>query len=76
MLLYTDGLCDLGEGKDLSPDDPKFLQIAKECAPQHGAAFLEALLAQARAYSGHERFADDVCLVGIEIERLVEQANW
>ena len=76
ILLYTDGLCDLGEGKDLSPDDPRFLQIAQECSPLHGAAFLDALLAKARAYSGHENFADDVCLVGLEIERLVEQANW
>ncbi len=76
ILLYTDGLCDLGEGKDLSPDDPKFLQLAQECSPLHGAAFLDALLAKARAYSGQEKFADDVCLVGLEIERLVEQANW
>jgi sigma-B regulation protein RsbU (phosphoserine phosphatase) len=76
ILLYTDGLCDLGEGKDLSPDDPKFLQIAQDCSAHHGAAFLDTLLAKARAYSGQEKFADDVCLVGLEIERLVEQANW
>ena len=76
LLLYTDGLCDLGEGKDLSPDDPKFLEIVQECSPKHGAALLDALLAKARAYSGRENFADDVCLVGLEIERLVEQANW
>jgi len=76
ILLYTDGLCDLGEGKDLSPDDPKFMQIAQECSPSHGEAFLDGLLARAREYSGHEDFADDVCLVGLEIERLVEQANW
>jgi sigma-B regulation protein RsbU (phosphoserine phosphatase) len=76
LLLYTDGLCDLGEGKDLSPDDPKFLQIARECSQLHGAAFLDALLDKARAFSGREKFADDVCLVGLEIERLVEQAKW
>jgi len=76
VLLYTDGLCDLGEGKDLSPDDPKFMQIAQDCSAYHGEAFLDALLARARAYSGHEYFADDVCLVGLEIERLIEQANW
>jgi sigma-B regulation protein RsbU (phosphoserine phosphatase) len=76
ILLYTDGLCDLGEGKDLSPDDPRFLQIAQECSPLHSGAFLDALLAKARAYSGQENFFDDVCLVGLEIERLVEQANW
>jgi sigma-B regulation protein RsbU (phosphoserine phosphatase) len=76
VLLYTDGLCDLGEGKDLSPDDPKFIQIAQDCNPHHGSAYLDALLARARAYSGHEAFSDDVCLVGLEIERLVEQATW
>ena len=76
ILLYTDGLCDLGEGKDLSPDDPKFLQIALECSLRHGSAVLDALLARAREYSGREEFADDVCLVGLEVERLVEQANW
>jgi sigma-B regulation protein RsbU (phosphoserine phosphatase) len=76
ILLYTDGLCDLGEGKDLSPDDPKFLQIAQECSPLRGMPFLDALLAKARDFSGREDFADDVCLVGIELERLVEQANW
>jgi sigma-B regulation protein RsbU (phosphoserine phosphatase) len=76
MLLYTDGLCDLGEGKDLSPDDPQFIQIALDCSKLHGAAFLDALLAKAREYSGHEDFADDVCLVGLEVERFIEQANW
>jgi len=76
VLFYTDGLCDLGEGKDLSPGDPKFLQIARECGSQRGAAVLDGVLAQARAYSGQENFADDVCLVGLEIERFVEQAKW
>jgi phosphoserine phosphatase RsbU/P len=70
LLLYTDGLCDLGEDKDLSPDDPQFLQLIQNCAHQHGEAFLDALLTQARQFSGQDNFRDDVCLVGIEIERL------
>ena len=70
VLLYTDGLCDLGEGKDLTPDDPQFLDLIQECAQQHGEAFLDAVLAQTRQFSGQEHFLDDVCLVGIEIERL------
>jgi serine phosphatase RsbU (regulator of sigma subunit) len=76
LLFYTDGLCDLGEGKDLSPEDPVFLQIAKDCSAEHGLSFLNALLNRARAYSGHETFADDVCLVGVEVERLLEQTSW
>ena len=70
LLLYTDGLCDLGEGKDLTPDDPRFLRLIQNCARQRGEAFLDALLTEARQFSGQERFRDDVCLVGIEIERL------
>jgi phosphoserine phosphatase RsbU/P len=76
LLFYTDGLCDLGDDKNLSPSDPKFIEIAQECSSRHGAAFLELLLAKAREYAGQENFADDVCLVGLELERLVEQANW
>ena len=37
---------------------------------RRGEALLDALLTQARQYSGQENFRDDVCLVGIEIERL------
>jgi sigma-B regulation protein RsbU (phosphoserine phosphatase) len=70
LLLYTDGLCDLGEGKDLTPDDPQFLRLIQNCARQRGEAFLDALLTQARQFSGQDAFRDDVCLVGIEIERL------
>ena len=74
LLLYTDGLCDLGEGKDLTADDPRFIHLVQSCIPQHGDAFLDALLGEARAFSGHDHFLDDVCLVGIEIEGLVAQA--
>ena len=72
LLLYTDGLCDLGDGKDLSPEDPQFIGLIQNCARQHGEAFLDTLLAQVRQFSGRERFSDDVCLVGVEIERLLE----
>jgi len=70
LLLYTDGLCDLGEGKDLTLDDPQFFSLVQNCALQHGEAFLDALLTQTRQFSGQNYFLDDVCLVGIEIERL------
>ena len=71
LLLYTDGLCELGDGKDLSPEDPRFLALIQNCARQHGEAFLDAALTQAKQFSGLDRFLDDVCLVGIEVERLV-----
>jgi len=72
LLLYTDGLCDLGEGKDLAPDDPKFLGLVQNCSRQHGESLLDALLAQAKQFAGLDHFLDDVCLVGVEIERLTD----
>ena len=58
------------EGKDLTPDDPQFLRLIQNCSRQRGGAFLEALLSQARQFAGADDFQDDVCLVGIEVERL------
>jgi len=74
VLLYTDGLCDLGEDTDFAPDDPRFLTLVQNCAHQHGEHFLDGLLAQARQFSGQDHFRDDVCLVGIEVERLEGQS--
>ncbi|MEI9999676.1 MAG: SpoIIE family protein phosphatase [Verrucomicrobiota bacterium] len=48
LLLYTDGLCDLGEGRDLSPGDAMFTEIVLGCAALRGEPFLDALLARAR----------------------------
>jgi len=70
LLLYTDGLCDLGDGKDMAPDDPQFLRLVQNCSRQRGEALLDALMTQAREFSGLVRFLDDVCLVGVEINRL------
>lgn len=76
LLLYTDGFTDLGEGKDLTSDDPRFINIIQNCASQRGEAFLDALLAKVQHLSGQDHFFDDVCLVNIEVERFVEQAAW
>jgi len=70
ILLYTDGLCDLGEGKDLTADDPRFLSLIQNCARQHGEKFLDAVMSEARQFAGLDHFLDDVCLVSIEVERL------
>jgi len=72
LLLFTDGLCDLGEGKDLAPDDPRFLRLVQDCSRRRGEELLDAVLSQARQFAGRDRFLDDVCLVGVEIERLAK----
>ncbi len=75
LFLYTDGLCDLGEGHELTPDDPEFLSLVRSCADLQGEAFLDAVLDKARQVSGAECFEDDVCLVGIEIQQLSKSAQ-
>src|SRR5260370_4502728 len=59
LLLYTDGLCDLGEGKDLTPDDPRFLALVRSFARPRRDAFPDAILAQAPQFSGQNHFAED-----------------
>jgi serine phosphatase RsbU (regulator of sigma subunit) len=71
LFLYTDGLCDLGEGKDLTLGRSPVSHPGAELRPPARRGFLDAVLAQARQFSGLDHFLDDVCLVGIEVERLM-----
>jgi sigma-B regulation protein RsbU (phosphoserine phosphatase) len=73
LFLYTDGLCDLGEGRDMMPDSPEFLGLVKSCITQRNEGFLDAVLERAREIMASDHFADDVCLVGVEIQRLGEE---
>ena len=75
IFLYTDGLFDLGEGQELSWDDPRFLEMIQGCLPEKGEAFLDAVLARARNFSGQTEFLDDVCLLSIEVERIAGNSN-
>jgi serine phosphatase RsbU (regulator of sigma subunit) len=70
LLLYTDGLCDLGEGKYMSADDPQLLALIQDCSDLAGEALLDEVAARVRKFSERDYFVDDVCLVGIEIARL------
>ena len=74
LFLYTDGLCDLGPGHEWMPDTPQFLALIENAAKKEGEAFLNEVLAQARKVSGQQIFNDDVCLLGIEVRRLLAPA--
>jgi sigma-B regulation protein RsbU (phosphoserine phosphatase) len=66
LFLYTDGIFDLGEGKEMAFGDERFIEMVRAAAAKTGGAFLDDLLARARAVSGQTSFEDDVCLVAIE----------
>lgn len=66
LFLYTDGIFDLGEGKEMAFGDERFIEMVRAAAAKTGGAFLDDLLARARAISGKTTFEDDVCLVSID----------
>ena len=66
LFLYTDGIFDLGEGNEMAFGDERFLEMVRGAAAHTGGAFLDDLLARARAISGKTTFEDDVCLVSID----------
>ena len=49
LFLYTDGIFDLGEGKEMAFGDASFLELVRSAAAHTGGAFLDNLLASARA---------------------------
>jgi sigma-B regulation protein RsbU (phosphoserine phosphatase) len=66
LFLYTDGIFDLGEGKEMAFGDARFLDMVRAAAAKTGGAFLDDLLSHANAIAEKATFEDDVCLVAIE----------
>lgn len=71
LFFYTDGLLDLGEGHEMAFDDPDFLAMVQSASARTGEAFLDSILERAHDISGEDHFADDVCLLALEVERRV-----
>jgi len=68
VMLFTDGLYEV-EG----PDNQQFsqellLQTVKKHAGLHGAKLFDSILDEIKAFSTSQEFADDVCLVGVEVD--------
>jgi phosphoserine phosphatase RsbU/P len=67
VMLYTDGLYEI-EGKEGEQYTPEMLFSAVEKhAQKPGAELFDALLSEIQAFSATNEFADDVCLVAMEI---------
>jgi phosphoserine phosphatase RsbU/P len=74
VILYTDGLYEAENQKDESFGHQRLMDAASDRIGQPGSQLFDGLLADVRKFTGHEEFADDVCLVGVEIMRLGEMA--
>ena len=67
VMLFTDGLYEV-EGpanEQFSPD--QLLEVAGKNCQLHCEELLAAILKEVQQYSATGRFADDVCLVGMEV---------
>lgn len=67
LMLYTDGLYDV-EGPQADRVNQEWLMAAvRKRAASPAAELFDYLLAEIQEISGHASFADDVCLVGMEV---------
>ncbi len=70
VILFTDGLFEV-EGPDADFfDEKRLLDAVRRRTGMGLEALFEELLVEMRAFSVTGGFEDDVCLVGVEVERL------
>ncbi len=70
LLLYTDGLYEADNSAGEEYGQERLLQSVRRhsrLAPQH---LFNKLLEEVERFSGTKEFEDDVCLVGVEVERI------
>jgi phosphoserine phosphatase RsbU/P len=70
IVLYTDGMIE-AEGHDREIfSQERLAAIVHKSASLPTREMLSALLSEIRQFSGQHAFADDVCLVGVEVKQL------
>ncbi len=70
VMLYTDGLYEAENLLDEHFGRNRLMAAASGRVRQPAAQLFDGLLADVRQFTGSENFADDVCLVGMEIMRV------
>ncbi|MEI6349667.1 MAG: SpoIIE family protein phosphatase [Verrucomicrobiota bacterium] len=70
IILFTDGLYEV-EGSDNSYlDQEKLLEIVGNHQAQSAEVLIDETLSEIQGFATNHAFSDDVCLVGVEIERV------
>jgi sigma-B regulation protein RsbU (phosphoserine phosphatase) len=70
VILFTDGLFEIESAGDELYDEKRLLDAVRRRATLPLEALFSDLLAELQQFSGSGHFDDDVCLVGVEIERI------
>jgi sigma-B regulation protein RsbU (phosphoserine phosphatase) len=69
LLLHTDGLSEAEDPTGDLYESERFESTLLANVQRPAAQLLDELIADAKRFSSSETFSDDVCLVGIELER-------
>ena len=71
VVLYTDGLCNIKTALDDAYGAKRLLDSAQSLAGDPLADIFEGLEGDALAFARNRTFTDDVCMVGLELHRLL-----
>jgi sigma-B regulation protein RsbU (phosphoserine phosphatase) len=72
LVLYTDGLYEVENAAGQLYDQPLLHQVIQARAQLPTDELFDQTVAEVRAFSATQSFADDVCLVGIEVDHFVQ----
>ncbi|MEA3211652.1 MAG: phosphoserine phosphatase RsbU/P [Chthoniobacter sp.] len=71
VVLFTDGLYEIEAADGSLYDTDQLKEAVTRQMNLPASELFDALLAEVRSFSAHEGFEDDVCLVGMEVPRLM-----
>ncbi len=75
VLLFTDGLYEVESAEGEYLDQPQLLEMVERRLSQPTGKIFDGLIEDVQQLSGARGFLDDVCLVGVEITRLISAAT-
>lgn len=70
LLLFTDGLYEMDNDGQEEYGQERLLQLVRNNAKLSTEQLFEAILEDVERFSGKKEFDDDVCLVGVEVDRV------
>jgi sigma-B regulation protein RsbU (phosphoserine phosphatase) len=68
VMLFTDGLYEVEGPENRQFSQDLLLQAVQKHADMHCADLFDAILKEIKQFSASQEFADDVCLVGVEVD--------
>ena len=72
VMLYTDGLCEVENNQGEYYDQSGVLDTVRTRMHMPAPQLFEEVVGEARRFSATANFTDDVCMVGLEVERIGE----